>query len=561
MASSCFLPNGVEPSFTSCLDVKGAGVLLALPFLNDCGHLDKIQTYFTPIRGYYSLENIFFVLFFMALSRIKNPEQLRRVSPGEWGKCLGIDRIPESKTLRSRIKKISGSSGFSEWQSYLSEQWLNEDLQPPFLLIDGHVRIYYGSQTDLPKRYKSGRRLCMSSMMDYWVNDNKGNPFFVISTALTGGLIKAMKDEIVPRLLNEFKGGPSNEELGQNEYLHRFTLVYDREGYSFQFMQDLRENQIASQTYNKFPEEDWPVKEFISKEVVLVFGNTESMRVAERGFYKKVKTSQGDTIKLKVREVRTISESGHQTAIISTNYMDDNSQIVSSMFSRWCQENYFKYMTEHFDLDRLTDYSLQELDGTSMVVSKEYKSVESKIKSLTYQKGTAHKSLGILINEEKENQEKKAIENQTKKDALFDKIKTLDTEIQSLKISKKEIPRHIKLTDLPAEEQFKQLHSKGKQYTDMIKMIAYRTETAMVLAIKDSLPKDKIKSQARSILRSFYNSDADIITDEKSQIITIKIHTQTTPSLNKTLEQLCKLLNEKPYQYPNSNYKIIFQAP
>ena len=30
------------------------------------------------------------LLTFMALSRIKNPEQLQRQKPGEWGKILGI---------------------------------------------------------------------------------------------------------------------------------------------------------------------------------------------------------------------------------------------------------------------------------------------------------------------------------------------------------------------------------------------------------------------------------------------------------------------------------------
>lgn len=39
------------------------------------------------------------------------------------------------------------------------------------------------------------------------------------------------------------------------------------------------------------------------------------------------------------------------------------------MFSRWSQENYFKYMREQFNLDSLTTYMLEELDDDTMVVN------------------------------------------------------------------------------------------------------------------------------------------------------------------------------------------------
>ena len=39
-------------------------------------------------------------LAFMYLCRIKNPEQLKHISPGEFGRLLGLDRVPEAKNLR-----------------------------------------------------------------------------------------------------------------------------------------------------------------------------------------------------------------------------------------------------------------------------------------------------------------------------------------------------------------------------------------------------------------------------------------------------------------------------
>lgn len=42
----------------------------------------------------------------MALARLKSIEALRYCAPGEWGKLLGLDRIPEVRTLRAKSKHL-----------------------------------------------------------------------------------------------------------------------------------------------------------------------------------------------------------------------------------------------------------------------------------------------------------------------------------------------------------------------------------------------------------------------------------------------------------------------
>jgi len=95
--------DAVEPVFPASLDVPNAGVLFALPALLVSGLLAHADKYFQLPRGYYRLDSIFMLLAFMALTRIKTIEDLRYCSPGEWGKILGLDRIPEAKTLRNKI--------------------------------------------------------------------------------------------------------------------------------------------------------------------------------------------------------------------------------------------------------------------------------------------------------------------------------------------------------------------------------------------------------------------------------------------------------------------------
>ena len=49
------------------------------------------------------LWKLFLLLSFMTLARVKSVESLRYCAPGEWGKVLGLDRVPEVRTLRQKI--------------------------------------------------------------------------------------------------------------------------------------------------------------------------------------------------------------------------------------------------------------------------------------------------------------------------------------------------------------------------------------------------------------------------------------------------------------------------
>ena len=88
----------VAPVFAAAADVPDAGVLLAVPALVACGLLRDVPQVFALPRGYYGLESIFLLLALLALARVKSVEKLRSCAPGEWGKLLGLDRVPEERT-------------------------------------------------------------------------------------------------------------------------------------------------------------------------------------------------------------------------------------------------------------------------------------------------------------------------------------------------------------------------------------------------------------------------------------------------------------------------------
>jgi len=262
--------NGVAPSFQPVVDVPMGGVLLALPALLSVGLLDSIGQYFKLPKGYYRLECVFLLLAFMTLARLKSMEALRYCAPGEWGKLLGLDRIPEVKTLRDKVRHLSQSDQSQQWGAKLCEQWMHAvPEQAGTLYIDGHVRVYNGSQTKLPRHYVARQQLCLRATTDYWVNAMDGQPFFVVNTAVDPGLIKVIEKEIVPRLEGDVPQQPNEQQLKDDPLLHRFTLVFDREGYSPDFFARMKKKRIACLSYHKFPNAPWSEEEFSVQEVTL----------------------------------------------------------------------------------------------------------------------------------------------------------------------------------------------------------------------------------------------------------------------------------------------------
>ncbi len=344
--------EGASVHFEPCLDVPNAGVLCALPALLANGLLQGAEQLLGKLKGYYRTVPMLLLLAFMGLCRIKTVEQLRGQPPGEWGKLLGLDRVPEVRCLRRKLDELSADKAAEKWATQLSEHWLQADPQVAgTLYVDGHVRVYHGGQSKLPKKYVSRERLCLRGTLDYWVNNAVGRPFFVVEKPIDPGLLATLENDIVPRLLSDIPNQPTASELHSHAHRCRFTLVFDREGYSPEFFRKMwQPHRIACLSYHKYPDEPWPREGFSEQPLSMPNGEIVTVNLAEMGTL----VGSGKHA-LWMREVRKLTGSGHQTSLISTAYELPHEELAARLFSRWCQENFFRYMRQHFALDRLAE--------------------------------------------------------------------------------------------------------------------------------------------------------------------------------------------------------------
>jgi len=202
----------------------------------------------------------------MALARLKSIESLRYCAPGEWGKLPGLDRVPEVRTLRQKIRPLASDEKPTHWSAELCRQWMEAaPEQTGALYIDGHVRVYNGHQTQLPRHYVARQKLCLRATTDYRVNAMDGQPFFIIHQAVDPGLIQVIEQEILPRLQRDVPGQLGAPALAADPLRHRFTLVFDREGYSPDFLRRMKGQRVAGLTYHKYPGADRLEAEFQSR--------------------------------------------------------------------------------------------------------------------------------------------------------------------------------------------------------------------------------------------------------------------------------------------------------
>lgn len=190
-------------------------------------------------------------------------------------------------------------------------------------------------------------------------------PYFYVTGQVNEKLLEMLEKQIIPRLLNDMPSKYTQQELLDDPDLPRFTIVFDREAYSPVFFQKLwDEYRIAVITYRKNVKDEWD-KTYFSQHTVDIDNIDTKMELAE----KRVCLNN-----VPMREIRRLSGE-HQTSVITTNKKLSILMVALYMFSRWTQENFFKYLRQDYDFDKIVQYAVEQIDKEFKVNNPEYNNI------------------------------------------------------------------------------------------------------------------------------------------------------------------------------------------
>jgi len=524
------------PSFEAAEAVPGAGVLLALPALLEQGLLDVGHSVYGSLRnGFFGLRSVLLTFAFMALLRIKTPEQLTEHAPGELGLLLGLDRFPEVKTLRRKLRELGERQLARTFTAHLTEWWAAaKPKELALLYVDGHVRPYHGRKHTLPKLHVQQRGRPMPGTKDFHVNDRRSDPLLFVTAEATEGLLNMLDSTLLPQVRHLV--GPQR----------RVTVAFDREGWSPELFAKWKQETFDILTYRKGEQSRWQERFFC-----VVKGKVGSERVEYRLAERSVKLSNG----LRVREIRRLMDDGHQTSVITTNETLPLLAVAHRMFSRWRQENFFRYMRHEFALDHLCTHEIEPADPKRLVTSPERATLQKKLKAAR----AARTKLLDLSFELAPGATVRVAKRTVGEEELDQLILKREAEIKKLASLVAALPKKVSLDTVLPPDAIIQLERERKILVDAIKLTAYRAESALARVVEPLFARHE--DEARKFLKSVFQATADIIPDLPNHRLTIRFHGLASPRATRALRALCELVNLKAPLYPATDLRLHFEAP
>lgn len=542
--------------FESHQAIIHGGVLFLLPALLSQGLLKTKEVYELPSNHYYGLESVMLTLAFMGLARIKNPEQLKQCKPGEIGRIIGLDRTPEVKCLRGKIKLLAAQKQAQELNRLLIDEWYKGGQmqeEGAFLYIDGHQRIYYGSKANLPSKFISRQKLCLAATTEYWIHDAVGQPVLMVMGELTEKLEQAIEDKIIPELQKTtlFPQSSADEvPADPRETPPVCTLIFDREGYHPAFFKKLWDKyKIAVITYRKNVKDKWADDDFKQMNVN-VLDQSVNMNICE----KEVVLDN-----IPFREIRRKNESGHQTSIMSNNYFINTSEVAGRMFGRWTQENFFKYLISDFDFDKMITYGTEPVDGNKEVVNPEWRKSNYRLKKQKEKTARLKAKLYPLTGQVMEQPLDKIPALTQSQIKIKEKLEASVKLEEELLEQRNRHKARIKVVNMGQKHQYNQLKQESKIMINIIKMICYRAETAVANLLAEDLP-GYWKERKRMLVKQIIQTNADLIVNEQNKTLTVVLHALSANRFNQPIEKLTSLLNDTQTVFPGSDLRIIFKS-
>ncbi|MHB1599855.1 MAG: putative transposase [Acidimicrobiales bacterium] len=456
---------------------------------------------------------------------------MTRLDPVDLGRLLGLDRAPEVKTMRRRMEELARLKRSDQVLVHLAEVHLASAREACVLFyVDGHVRAYHGTAR-LPKAHLARVRLAAPAEVDTWICDANGEGVLCWNTepgaSLTGEL------EIAARHIRRL--------VGENAWP---TICFDRGGYSPKLFAELKSARFHLLSYRKAPLDDEPRDAFAVYELTDDLGRDQTYLLADRMVRLSYKVGKKTKI-FSCRQVTRLDErTAHQTQILTTRTDLAAADVAYAMFSRWRQENFFRYLRHNLGLDALDaldaldTYAKHEDDLARSIPNPAKKKAASAVRSAKAAVSAAEAELARTTLE--------------KGVAGLEGIDAAREALVDAKAAQRAVPARIALGEVYPDAM--RLSPECKRLHDAIRMATYNATTALcrLLAPHYRRAEDEGRTLLLEALRS--PADLEVVGDE----LHVRINALSAPRRSRAIAALCAELNETETMYLGTKLRLVF---
>jgi hypothetical protein len=530
------------PVFSRCARAPLAGLLLAVPALAGTGLLDTAHaTYGQLPNGFYSLDTMLCESVFRALLGRARAQGAARIDPVALGRVLGLDRAPEVKTIRRKIRLLADAGKAGDWIAAMARGRVEARPEPAAVLyVDGHVRAYQGTRR-IAKTHVPRLKFPAPATVETWVCDAAGDPLLVVMAEPAASLAAELR-----RLIPELRATVGDDR--------RVLVGFDRGGWSPTLFADLDAAGFDTLTWRKGATADIDEHSFATHSHTDEHGRTHTWRLADTVIELDIADGPRTGEVFTMRQISLFNAAAtRQMHILTTRRDLPAAEIRYRMGSRWRQENHYRYARTHFDLDSHDTYRAGEDDPTRMVPNPAkkpaYQQVEKARRALHSAETTRDRELlaastpppgttTVVTNEMIDTINTDAHAAQATLDAAL-------AEHQAL-------PARLPLAEVNPGQQV--LDTETKLIHHAIRIAAFNTAQSLARAIVTGTGYTRADDEAHTLIRTALAGSGDIIPDHDT--LHIRLDPLPAPRHTAAIDELCHALNDINTVYPGTGLTL-----
>ena len=530
------LLSDAAPLFEDADGVPDLGAMLAIPVLAQQGVFVEAMRVFNSIGpAFYGLRTVVACLSLLMVLNLGRLQNAMQREPGQLGRLLGLDRSPEIKTLRRKLRTLVSQKMSLAFMGALARRQLATQ-QEIWAYVDGHVAVYTGKRK-LREHHVARLRAARPSMIDYWVNQAGGAPLLVVTGPQHEGLVAQIRAVL--------------QELDKLAPGKTITIIFDREGWSPKLFALLAADpRVRFLTYRKAnKKKKLPRLPAASFRTVAFEASGEVIRYELADTRVRIPYKLGkDKRVLELRQITLRRPNGKQVHIVTSDFERPAAELAYRMTHRWSQENFFKYGRAHRGIDALVTQDTEPAaDGGRLVKNPQRVALDASIAKLERQLNDALQDYG-------RRQLPGSTEPCSESHQAY--IEALTKELDAVRSRRAELPSRVPFADTEQGRDAVQPNVEVRRLMHTFRMVADRAELALLELIRPHF--QDWCHEGRALVRAILHSPGNI------RLIGTELHvqlaSQASPYKTRALQALCDELTSMHAVYPGSDLRMVFSV-
>jgi transposase len=456
-------------------------------------------------------------------------EQVKHLAPAEAGPLAGLAVLPSLRTLRPRLAAIADATGPLELQAAFAQAMLAANPETSGVYyVDDHFVPYAGAKP-VGKGWNNKRGRAERGRADTHVTTHDGRAVCFVTGEPSGLSVT------LPKALAELKKTvPPGTEI---------MLGFDRGGAYPAVFAHCRENKVHWVTYRRAPLAAPKMLPVLTE--VTVNGRTRTVAWTD------------ETVQLKdygaARQI-TLFEDGRAVLQVLTSDFDAcPAALLGWLKSRWREENYLKYASQNYGIDKICDYFADIEANTKVVDNPARRNANAKVREAEKDLATAERDLAVLLGDPAV---PPPVKNEKLIPAAEQKIAAARRKLAAAKKARDPIPAKLPANQIDPQAQAALLRTGRRGLQMVLRLLAHNAEHWLSGQLNAYLRDD---DEYRAITReTIIRGTAGVITFTP-ETVTVTLQQPAEPRVARALALLIDQLNTTPPRIPGDTRPITYR--